>query len=176
MKSQAETAGHLTRGDAARPQKGMVLRDLEVSMADGTPRLLSSVRGTSSLVMIFAGGENLTRLLPDLCSRKSTLTEHSGRVLVVARNAGQFAAESRVQNDFCVFVMDENYELHRALGATDDLQNPIPTIYITDRFGEVFAAFQTSDIASLPSISEIILWLEFIEHQCEECSPPEWPE
>lgn len=176
MKSQAETAGRLTSPSETRPQRGTVLRDLEVSMAEGTRRLLSYVRGTSSLVMIFAAAQNLTRLLPDLCSRKSALTEHSSRVLVVAKNAGQFAAESRVQNGFCLLVVDENYELHRALGATDDLQNPIPTIYITDRFGEVFAAFRTAQVTSLPSTDEIIHWLEFIERQCEECSPPEWPE
>jgi hypothetical protein len=44
------------------------------------------------------------------------------------------------------------------------------------RFGEVFAAFQGADPASLPDAQEIIRSLDFINQQCEECSPPEWPE
>lgn len=176
MKSQAETAGRLGNFIGARPQKGTVLRDLEITIADGTRRLLSSLRGSSSLVMIFAASQNLTAFLADLCSRKSALTEHNGRVLVVAENPGQFAAESNSQNDFCLLAMDAEGDLHRALGATDSAHIPIPTIYITDRFGEVFAAFQNPNPAALPDAKEIIHWLEFIERQCEECSPPEWPE
>lgn len=176
MKSQAETAGRLTNSSAARPQRGTVLRDVEVKMAHGTRRLLSSLRGSSSLVMIFAASQNLTAFLADLCGRKSALTEHNGRVLVVAENPRQFAAQSNWQNDFCLLAIDAEGDLHRALGATDSAHIPIPTIYITDRFGEVFAAFQTTGAASFPSIDEIIRWLEFIERQCEECSPPEWPE
>src|SRR6185437_6375382 len=58
MKSQAETAGRLARGTAAHPQKGTVLRDPELLLADGTRRLLSAVRERSNLVMIFTGGHD----------------------------------------------------------------------------------------------------------------------
>jgi len=62
------------------------------------------------------------------------------------------------------------------LGASDSAGNLLPTIYITDRFGEVFAAFRNPNPAALPGAEEIIRWLEFISQQCEECSPPEWPD
>jgi peroxiredoxin len=176
MKSQAETAGRLGNSIGARPQKGTVLRDLEITTADGTRRLLSSLRSTSNLVMILAAGQDLSAFLAALLARKSALADNNGRVLVIATKPVRLAETVKWQNDFCLLAIDENCELHRALGATDNVQNPIPTIYVTDRFGEVFAAFQTVEIASLPSADEIIRWLEFIERQCEECSPPEWPE
>jgi hypothetical protein len=125
--------------------------------------------------MIFNAGLDLSAFLAALLARKSALLEHNGRVLVVANNPGQFAAQPKWQAG-CFLARDETSDLHRALGATNRAQDPIPAIYITDRFGEVFAAFQTTDLASLPSTDEIIRWLEFIEFQCEECSPPEWPE
>jgi hypothetical protein len=176
MKSQAETAGRLGNSIGARPQKGTVLRDLEITTADGTRRLLSSLRSTSNLVMILAAGQDLSAFLAALLARKSALADNNGRVLVIATKPVRLAETVKWLNDFCLLAIDENCELHRALGATDSAHIPIPTIYITDRFGEVFAAFQTTGAASFPSIDEIIHWLEFIERQCEECSPPEWPE
>lgn len=176
MKSQAETAGRLANSTGARPQMGTVLRDLEVSMADGTRRLLSSLRGTSNLLMILTADLDLSAFLAALLARKSALEENNCRVLVIATMATRFDELSRWHDKFCLPAIDENGKIHRVLGATDKVQNPISTIYITDRFGEVFAAFQTAEITSLPSVDEIIQWLEFIERQCEECSPPEWPE
>ncbi|HWG88160.1 MAG TPA: hypothetical protein VN679_10290, partial [Candidatus Acidoferrales bacterium] len=176
MKSQAETAGRLTNSSGARPQRGTVLRDLEVSMADGTRRLLSSVRGTSSLILIFTAGQDLSAFLATLLARKSTLIQNNARVLVVAAKQMQLAELSKWQDNLCLLALDQNGELHRALGATDGQENPVPTIYITDRFGEVFAAFRSENPTSLAGMDEIIRWLEFIEQQCEECSPSEWPE
>ena len=48
-------------------------------------------------------------------------------------------------------------------------------IYITDRFGEVFAVFRESEKQAMPSVQEILGWLSFVNSQCPECSPPEWP-
>ncbi|HJT54017.1 MAG TPA: hypothetical protein VJ848_09220 [Candidatus Angelobacter sp.] len=176
MKSQAETAGRLTNSSGARPQRGTVLRDLEVSMADGTRRLLSSVRGTSSLILIFTAGQDLSIFLAALLTRKSALVQNNARVLLIASKQAQLVELSKWRDNVCLPALDQDGGLHRALGATDGQKNPVPTIYITDRFGEVFAAFRSENPTSLPDMEEIIRWLEFIEQQCEECSPPEWPE
>lgn len=174
MKSQAETAGRLSSSLSAHPQKGTVLRDLELPLPDGAHRLLSAIRGRANLVMIFTAGQDLQPLLNDLISLSRTLKEYSARVLVISLVEQDAAPYS--SSDSLVLSSDPNGAIHRVLGATDAAQNPIPTVYITDRFGEVFAVFRSPDIASLPDAREIIRWLEFITYQCEECSPPEWQE
>lgn len=174
IKSQAETAGRLTRGNAAHSQKGTVLRDPELLLAGGTRRLLSRVRDRSNLVMIFSAGHDVSNLVATLTGHRDALKENNAHVLVINREDVNSNFEAR--STLHLLALDPESKVHRTLGATNDAGNPVPTIYITDRFGEVFAAFQNSNPAALPDAEEIIRWLEFINQQCEECSPPEWPE
>jgi peroxiredoxin len=51
----------------------------------------------------------------------------------------------------------------------------IPAVVVTDRFGEVWAAWSSGDTHTLPSMEDVCSWLEFIELQCRECEAPEWP-
>ena len=48
-------------------------------------------------------------------------------------------------------------------------------IFVVDRWGEIFSATSIERAEDLPAEAEIRDWLEFIELQCEECFPPEWP-
>jgi hypothetical protein len=48
-------------------------------------------------------------------------------------------------------------------------------IYITDRFGEVFAVYREAVGQTMPSVQEIVKWLTFINIQCPECGHPECP-
>jgi peroxiredoxin len=176
MKSQAEAAGRLVNAGGVHPQSGTVLRDVEVTMADGTRRLLSSLRGNSSLVMVFTGGRRVSNLLTPLAGREAILNENNARVLVIATARDQLVANSELQGKVFLLAIDDNKGVHGTLGATDAAQNPVPAIYITDRFGEVFAAFQSENPSLLPNAEEIIRWVEFVSYQCEECSPPEWQE
>ncbi|HSB75204.1 MAG TPA: hypothetical protein VLC12_06095, partial [Terriglobales bacterium] len=61
------------------------------------------------------------------------------------------------------------------LGALDARGAPRLAVYITDRFGQVFAAFRTGLGEPAPGVDDILGWLEFINRQCPECFPPEWP-
>jgi hypothetical protein len=70
-------------------------------------------------------------------------------------------------------LADTNGAVHRRLGAVDESGTPRTAVYVTDRFGEVYAAFAE---AALPSIDQITSWLDFVGIQCEECFPPEWQE
>src|SRR6185312_5086073 len=175
MKSQAETAGHLTNSSGPHPQRGTVLRDLELTLVGGSRCLLSSLRGSTSLVMLFTGGRNLHVLFSDLESKQPALKEHNGRVLMIATAHPASDTQPASSADLFSQALDEAGTVHKALGAIDANPKPVPSIYITDRFGEVFAAFHNTDIGSLPNAQEIIRWLEFIEQQCDESSPPEWP-
>ena len=171
MKFQAEIAGRLTR-----EHEGTVLRDPELLLADGTGRLLSAVRGRSNLVMIFTAGQDLTAVTASLAGNAGALEENNARVLVITPAADGETSVSNSQASSHAIALDHDGKIHRLLGASDAAGNLLPTIYITDRFGEVFAAFQNPSPTALPSAAEITRWLEFINQQCEECSPPEWPE
>lgn len=176
MKSQAEIAGHLSSSSSAHPQKGTVLRDVELLLPDETRHLLSAIRGHANLVMIFAAGRDVHALLSRLASFRNALKEYSARVLVILLTDDSRAAIPCLDGDLGLLSLDPTGAAHGALGATDAAGTPVPTIYVTDRFGEVFAVFRAAEPAALPRPEEIVRWLEFISYQCEECSPPEWPE
>lgn len=64
-------------------------------------------------------------------------------------------------------------ELRRVSGIW---QRTKPGFWPTDRFGEVFAAYKAGQGKSLPSVEEISGWIDFINSQCPECGPLEWPD
>jgi hypothetical protein len=114
-------------------------------------------------------------LIASLTGNAEALKENNARVLVIAPEHTD-SIRALAPLAALVVAMDSPGQLHCTLGATDAAGNLLPTIYITDRFGEVFAALQSPEVAALPDAQELIRWLEFINQQCEECSPPEWPE
>jgi peroxiredoxin len=52
---------------------------------------------------------------------------------------------------------------------------PKTAVFIADRYGALYASTTAVDADELPSAREIRDWLWFIEIQCPECFPPEWP-
>ena len=48
-------------------------------------------------------------------------------------------------------------------------------IFVADRWGAIFSRRSIEKAQDLPAEAEIRDWLEFIELQCEECFPSEWP-
>ena len=48
-------------------------------------------------------------------------------------------------------------------------------IFVADRWGAIFNTNSVKNDQDLPAEAEIREWLEFIELQCEECFPSEWP-
>jgi len=74
-----------------------------------------------------------------------------------------------------VLADDDNGRVHRQLGALGSQGDDAAAVYVTDRFAEVFGAYRTSEGQPLPGIADILNWLEFINAQCPECEPPEWP-
>ena len=48
-------------------------------------------------------------------------------------------------------------------------------IFVADRWGAIFSTKSIEKDQSQPVEAEIRNWLEFIELQCEECFPSEWP-
>jgi peroxiredoxin len=73
-------------------------------------------------------------------------------------------------------LVDPEGRIHRFMGALNEGAGSAMAIYITDRFGEVFATFRESERQAMPGVKEILGWLAFVNSQCPECGPPEWPE
>ena len=48
-------------------------------------------------------------------------------------------------------------------------------IFVADRWGAIFSTRSIEKDQDLPAEAQIRDWLEFIELQCEECFPAEWP-
>ena len=48
-------------------------------------------------------------------------------------------------------------------------------IFVADRWGALFSTKRIEIDHDLPVEAEVREWLEFIELQCEECFPSEWP-
>ncbi len=52
----------------------------------------------------------------------------------------------------------------------------VVAIFIADRWGAVFSTKTIEIDYDKPVEAEVREWLEFIELQCEECFPSEWPQ
>lgn len=48
-------------------------------------------------------------------------------------------------------------------------------VFVADRYGVLYTRATATDADELPGEGEIRDWLSFIEIQCPECFPPEWP-
>ncbi len=175
--SQAEIAGGAVTPPNELPSKGHRLREFELRSAAARVIHLSDYRHRANLVLIASDHRSETlKLLSDIAARYSEIKNEEAEVLVIIRMSRPEAAE--VKNRLrlpCPVLADDDGAVHRQLGALDSQGGDFAAVYVTDRFGEVFGAYRTSAGQPLPSIAEILSWLEFINAQCPECEPPEWP-
>lgn len=175
---QAEIAGRAMPPLGRHPEKGNLLPDFELPSSQGQPVLASAYRGRSNLVLILAAGASLlSDLVLELESKKQELWENNARILVIAAGTAQRACELkqelRLHQDVLV---DLEGRVHRTLGAIDTAGQPVPMVFVTDRFGEIFAIFKIDERKGIPSAGEVLGWLEFINRQCPECGIREWPD
>jgi peroxiredoxin len=176
--TQAQLAGGGAGGNQY-PRRGQLLRNFALLSAAGKQEQLSNYRGHSSLVVVLAGArgsEPELALLKALAARHAEVLEEEAQVIAVlycAREQAQ-AVKSRAQLPFLVLA-DSEGAVHRSLGALGQGGEPRLAVYITDRYAEVFAAFRTAQGDAAPSAQDILGWLQFINKQCPECFPPEWP-
>ena len=153
------------------PRRGELMRDFVLPSVSGEPVALSAYRGRKHLVVVFAGVAE-RGWLHQLAERPHALSREESRVLVVT--AAYADAENLQRGLPFAVLVDTDARVHTMLGAMKDGQ-PAPALYVTDRFGEVFAAFRAAEGDSLPDADETVAWLGFVNRQCEECFPPEWP-
>lgn len=173
--SQAEIAGGMVTPKGEIPSKGHLLRDFALTSASGCTIHLSDYRGRANLVLILDDGRPETaRLMSDAVSRYSEIKNEAAEVLAIIRASPDVQATQQSNLPYPV-LLDETGSTLRELGAADSQGRDSAAVYIADRFGEVFGAYRREAGQSVPEITEILKWLEFINAQCPECEPPEWP-
>jgi peroxiredoxin len=173
---QAEVGGGARIDTDRRLQRpGYLIRDFLTNSVEGRRIQLSDYRGHSSLVLVFAGSRERTHdFLTGLASYVQQFAEQQAVIIVVLPSGTREPELLEAQNQPLVLLIDEEGSLHQQYGAVDNA-NPAPLIYVTDRFGEIVSVYTTFDGKQLPSSQELLKLLEFINNQCPECEPPEWP-
>jgi peroxiredoxin len=170
--SQAEIAGGKVSLRGEVPRIGYRLRDFMLRSTAGAEVRLSDYRGRSDLVLIFgAVSAERSALIRDLTGVYQRIREEQAEVLLIVPAAVK-EREQALQIPFPVLV-DSGREIYAEYGLPIN-SDPIFGIFIADRFGELAASYVASDTTNATSAS-ILKWLEFINSQCPECEPPEWP-
>lgn len=175
--SQAELAGGRVTPPDELPAKGQRLRDFELRSANDRSIRLSDYRGRSNLVLIFADGRKQTiELLSQLATAYEHVKDEGAEILTIGQDSREQCAnfKERLRLPFPILA-DEDGRIHREVGAVDEQGRAAAAIYITDRFGEVFGIYRTREGNKLPTVADLLNWLEFVNSQCPECEPPEWP-
>lgn len=162
---------------SAVARRGEILPGFTLPASDGSAILLESYRGRANLVVVFAGGaideSAVTVMLEELAARTEELTSETAQVLV-AVTSRTAATPQRARCAFPVLV-DDGAHIHRSVGLIDTAGRPVPAVFVTDRFREIYATYLPGHGSALPTAKEILDWLLFINIQCPECGAPEWP-
>lgn len=156
-------------------RRGQRLPVLPLRAPTGETFDLAAWRGRNSLLLVLAAeGERAALLLHDLALRHADFKEEETRILGVLHGPEEAAQTVAGQRGLPFPLLpDPDAAVHRALEAADS-SGAYPAVFITDRYGEIYAAWAGPD-AEIPAAGELLEWARFINIQCEECFPPEWP-
>jgi peroxiredoxin len=114
--------------------------------------------------------------LQDAAARSKNFTEQEAIVIVVNQRSTQDLYSNKQWSNLPFpMLVDDDGRIHRLYGALDQQEKPSPVIYVTDRFGEIVSVHDIRDGKDLPTANEVRKTLEFLNSQCPECEPPEWP-
>jgi hypothetical protein len=177
--SQAEIAGGAVTPSNEFPSKGRILPDFALPVASSGRQVHTyDFRGRANLVVVADDGLSETaNLISEVHRQYGEIKNQEAEVLLIIRPLQLTAAadQESLKHLPWVLLVDEDGSMHRRLGAVDAQGNDSAAIYVTDRYGEVFGVYRKSVGQCVPGITEILSWLEFINSQCPECEPPEWP-
>ncbi len=123
------------------------------------------------MVLLFGSHPELAPLLTEVAGMRERFSVADAKVLAVVRAGSPHPPPGA---PFFPVLHDDGHVL-KALEAQNSGHDPGNAALVTDRFGEIFLAAVTSRGDLLPSADELARTAEFVQMQCEECHPPEWP-
>ncbi len=160
LQSKIQSARCNAKG--AAPTRGARIRDYALHDVAGKKVEFSAYRGKYNLVIVFCGDIKAAKRISDtLAGVGDELSERDSLALVVVEKTAPWNSGSNA----VLIASDAEGVAHREVAAEPD-----PKVFITDKFGEVYASLE-----EIPAVEEILRWLDFINNQCPECEPPEWP-
>jgi peroxiredoxin len=156
---------------------GYLIRDFVLMSAQGGRVQVSDYRGRSNLVLVFAGQAGIeSDFLRDAAGLYHNFTEQDAVIVAVFPYNSQETHLLKIWATLpFVALADDDGRVHSLYGAVDADGRPGPVIYVTDRFGEIVSVYDARGGKHPPSNDEVLKMLEFINHQCPECEPSEWP-
>lgn len=155
---------------------GFMIRDFTLKSSGGEEVRISSFRGHANLVVVFPGYSDAIRIfLKDIARHGRAFSEQDATVVAIAPHGPEERGSPNVKDAPVLVLHDKTHRVYRLSGATDENGRPVPVVYLTDRFGEIISTYAAPGHSMPPDIGEILGMLEFINHQCPECEPPEWP-
>lgn len=169
-------------GGAARVDPGVgvqrpvfMIRDFALVSHRGEAIRISSFRGQSNLVLVFPGHSDAMRgFLEEVQRHGREFSEQDAVVVAIVPCGSEEQAISIEKNSPIVVLYDQSHAAYRLSGATEN-GRLVPLVYLTDRFGEIVSTYIAPEHSMPPALEEILSTLEFMNHKCPECEPPEWP-
>jgi len=175
---QAEIGGAARIDPGVGVQRpGFMIRDFTLESSRGENIGISSFRGRSNLAVVFPGYSDAMRVfLEDVVRHGREFSDQDTTVLVVVPHGAEERAIPIIATKSPMVVLyDKTHGVQRLSGATGENGGPVPLVYLTDRFGEIVSTYVAPGRSMPPSVEELLRTLEFVNHQCPECEPPEWP-
>ncbi len=130
---------------------------------------MSSVRGHSSLALLYGWEREIGGLVREVSTRAAELDGAGLRVLAVLRDGVGEVAQLQLR------IVRDNGSVAAVLVRQNGDRDPGSLVCITDRFGEVYFIASSAAGDQMPGFGQLLEWADFIGRVCEECHPPEWP-
>lgn len=152
------------------PRAGQMLPDFSLPSSDGATIHLSDFRQRKDLVIVFLSGKDSDlALLRGLAREYDLFVEQGAQVMAVARGDPARAVKIKRQLNLPYPLLID------AEGKVFDIYSPMDSrgetrlaIYVADRYGEIFYAFQDDGGAPIPGVKDLLDWVIFAEAQCPE--------
>ena len=155
---------------------GALFPDTTLPLASGGSLSIDSLRVRFDLVILMLGAGAIdpaaARLLDELAPARSAIEAEEGRVLAV-RVSDQGAAFNDWRWPFPL-LLDAGGRFHARVGAVDAAGEPRASLFVTDRYREIYIATHPGQADWPGTADDVLQWLTFVNIQCPECNPPEW--
>ena len=136
---QAEVGGAARVDPGISVQKpGFMIRDFALVSDHGEHTRLSSFRGRSNLVVVFPGHSEAMRFfLEDVMRHGHEFSEQDTTVIAVVPYGPEEQGTPTANSSPILVLNDKTHAVCRLSGATDENGQPVPLVYLTDRYGEI---------------------------------------
>lgn len=152
--------------------EGRMLRAFTLPGLDGSPIDTFRFRGWQPLIILFHAGAACApcaELLRGLAADAARIEAEGAQIVSVSAGAGpndRALAEALAPHVLTLFDPAESASRTQGFG--------LPSLIITDRYGEIFAFWQPDAEQALPSVEDVYGWLVWIEAQCQACTTVNW--